>query len=481
MSCSLDEFLSKHGLKITQNPISHRTITTINPIRAGTTIVKSYPLAAFPLPTYEKELCNQCLKNTKLQACSACKKAYYCSTICQKQAWFTQHKFICKKQQHPKYENVVEGAELDEEMLRRVALLISSFQCSHNNRLGDSKLNKVCDILPKEMNITLLIEVFETLQSHKESHPHHTLLYIDKLVSYLCRFGCNNFTIHDKQMFGIGEGTYPIGSLFNHSCRPNAVVMYDGNVQIVRCIEDVNAGEEIAIAYLDVVHPRKKRREILREKYFFECHCRKCGDDDKIIDGKSITTRGFQDIYVIEKIDVIMEKELNDSLDVSDHKQRIVSELENLKKHFGDHELIEKPPILFFLTNLVLSSILPQLDNRFENYIQAFDTLLNSIHFYLSSSSSDFPSVLNPFSIDTLPIVASSFYEFEKKQEWNDAVSVGKIVLAIYLIAYPRFHPMIGWQLFRLGQCMSKCVKDDDIGGGKMREETLVILRHAKR
>ncbi|CAG8490905.1 6880_t:CDS:2 [Ambispora gerdemannii] len=379
MSRSLDEFLSKHGLKITPNPISHRTITTTRSFRAGTTIIKSYPLAAFPLPIYEKELCNQCLKNTKLQACSACKKAFYCSSICQKQAWFTQHKFTCKKRLPLKYENIVEGAELDEEMLRRVALLISPHR-SGNNGLGDSKLNGLYDILPKEMNISLLIEVFEALQSHKESHPPYALFRyesiaslvvensnskaskdIDKLVSYLCIFGCNNFTIHDEQMFGIGEGTYPIGSLFNHSCHPNAVVMYDGVVQIVKCIEDIDAGDEITIAYLDVVHPRRKRREILREKYFFNCHCRKCGDDDKII------------------------------------------------------------------------------------------------------------------------VVASLFYELEKKQEWNEAAKVGKIVLAIYLIAYPRFHPMIGWQLFRLGQCMSQCVKDDVDRGGKTREETLIILKHAKR
>lgn len=93
----------------------------------------------------------------------------------------------------------------------------------------------------------------------------------------LGRFGCNNFELHDSQLFPFGWGTFPVTSLFNHSCDPNLIIMMDKDHQVLRAIRDVEIGEELCYSYIDVALSREERRKLLREKYFFECFCPKCG------------------------------------------------------------------------------------------------------------------------------------------------------------------------------------------------------------
>jgi len=100
-----------------------------------------------------------------------------------------------------------------------------------------------------------------------------------ELVEDLGRFGCNNFEVHDEELFGFGWGAYPLTSLMNHSCEPNCVIMYEGSHQVLRVIHNVSRGEELCFSYIDVAQPRSERRRLLLDKYFFECWCPRCTDE----------------------------------------------------------------------------------------------------------------------------------------------------------------------------------------------------------
>ena len=129
-------------------------------------------------------------------------------------------------------------------------------------------------------------------------------------VDILCQFYCNVYTICDEEMKpkGLGAwcscllrvscsnhstavdtdsrclwvatlwnaGLYPHGSMMNHSCAPNCVMLYDGRDQVVRCCRDVHAGEELTVAYIDVGAPSFRRRRELLGSYFFLCKCARC-------------------------------------------------------------------------------------------------------------------------------------------------------------------------------------------------------------
>ncbi|CAG8442552.1 2331_t:CDS:10 [Diversispora eburnea] len=134
----------------------------------------------------------------------------------------------------------------------------------------------------------------------------------DDLITYLCKFSCNNFQLHDNQLFTYGEGVYPIGSFINHSCRPNSIVMYEGEKQIIKSIEDIDEEEEITISYVDAaVMNRKSRQNLLKEKYFFSCQCSRCLVDFINIEN-DIEKNKFNKLdkfkITLTKIDKLMEK-----------------------------------------------------------------------------------------------------------------------------------------------------------------------------
>uniref|UniRef100_A0A8B9G596 Protein-lysine N-trimethyltransferase SMYD5 n=1 Tax=Amazona collaria TaxID=241587 RepID=A0A8B9G596_9PSIT len=69
--------------------------------------------------------------------------------------------------------------------------------------------------------------------------------------------------------------------LSNHSCIPNAETSFPENNFLLHltALEDIEAGEEICISYLDCCQrerSRHSRNKILRENYLFTCSCPKC-------------------------------------------------------------------------------------------------------------------------------------------------------------------------------------------------------------
>jgi hypothetical protein len=71
---------------------------------------------------------------------------------------------------------------------------------------------------------------------------------------------------------------HPYAALMNHSCDYNAVVGFEGDQLFVKPVRPIRKDEQILISYIDVTNPRDVRRSDLRERYFFDCDCKKCED-----------------------------------------------------------------------------------------------------------------------------------------------------------------------------------------------------------
>ena len=172
---------------------------------------------------------------------------------CFKNAWLSYHQYVCVPQAK---ESTDAEDGMDLEMLERVALNVARYRNRVKNPNEDSGA---------EESVEATMEAFFSLMGHDTLQRRHTIdrndalarqalekpfiqttgLTLNELVHYLNVFTSNNFSINDVDMFAVGEGTYPIASLFNHSCRPNAVVMFDGALSIIRAIENIHPGTEI--------------------------------------------------------------------------------------------------------------------------------------------------------------------------------------------------------------------------------------------
>lgn len=92
-----------------------------------------------------------------------------------------------------------------------------------------------------------------------------------------CQRNMHGIVNFEGQHFG--TGLYPVASFFNHSCKPNCIVSFTGPTLCVHSIEEVGAGQELTIAYIELYAPRAWRRQQLLEGKGFECGCDRCLND----------------------------------------------------------------------------------------------------------------------------------------------------------------------------------------------------------
>jgi hypothetical protein len=75
----------------------------------------------------------------------------------------------------------------------------------------------------------------------------------------------------------MGQAIMLPGTMFNHSCAPNA--SYDAHVNNkieFKATEVIEAGEEITIPYCFTSAPVEDRQMVLKHMYRFTCDCKKC-------------------------------------------------------------------------------------------------------------------------------------------------------------------------------------------------------------
>ena len=60
-----------------------------------------------------------------------------------------------------------------------------------------------------------------------------------ELMGIYGRICVNSFDILDQDMNSIGVGIYLAPSIIDHSCKPNAVAVFEGTTIIIRALEDL--------------------------------------------------------------------------------------------------------------------------------------------------------------------------------------------------------------------------------------------------
>ncbi|KAI8365904.1 uncharacterized protein BYT42DRAFT_600671 [Radiomyces spectabilis] len=508
MSLSSNRYLDSYQLELVQNtdPIKGRSVITKKSINRGSVLTTSQPLGTVILkPT---EVCNYCCRvpvptqsNTSpLQRCSRCKSAFFCDVGCFKNAWLSYHQFVCQPSAHSK--SLAEETEqhLDQEMLERVTLNVWRDKKRKTAMKTATSTDDSCitpNNMPLEETVDVTMEAFSSLMDHYERQPKHLLeqytiiakkalsqpyisdtgMTVPELVRFLCRFKCNNFGIHDDQLSIVGEGTYPIGSLLNHSCRPNAVVMFDGALMIIRAIEDIPAGQEVTIAYVDAAHSRIYRQKALQEKYMFQCSCLRC--DDTTIYGQIDTLLGE------EESDWDRAQSLCDPS--SGLGPRLLQDIEDWdllqmcqqfdRKHDGKPN-IHQPLTVSTYTHYLIQYFAPYLwttnnasifqpaspgkriehlvtfdDPRPEAALPAVCDTYDDILRECIQNIRQYPlGGMVPFRLTTLTTATRLFYDEMADSHWQNAVKLGMYILVQYCLLYPPYHPILAQHLLLLAK-----------------------------
>ncbi|KAI9760477.1 MAG: hypothetical protein M1835_000157 [Candelina submexicana] len=96
------------------------------------------------------------------------------------------------------------------------------------------------------------------------------------VLELYCRVLINSMTLVTPVFDPVGISFDPLAASANHSCDPNAVVVFDGPRLSFRTLREIAQDEEITISYIDCTYPYQRRQAELKDRYFFPCTCSKC-------------------------------------------------------------------------------------------------------------------------------------------------------------------------------------------------------------
>ena len=103
----------------------------------------------------------------------------------------------------------------------------------------------------------------------------------EEILDIFCKFVCNYFTIDNGRFRRLGPSIFVLETVFEHSCNPNADLVFNGTTLEVRAIKMISPGEKVTINRVDLIYLGIIRQRML-QTYFITCSCSKClGDNEE--------------------------------------------------------------------------------------------------------------------------------------------------------------------------------------------------------
>ncbi|XP_043916583.1 histone-lysine N-methyltransferase SMYD3 [Protopterus annectens] len=254
-------------------------LRTVCRVSAGELLYTAVPFAY----TVSKEgrglVCEFCFaKKQGLLRCSRCKFVSYCDTSCQKQAW-QDHKreCLCLKSVSPSVptDSVRLVGRIIFKVLRQSSCLSEEL---YSLRDLESNISRISEEMKEGI---MSLAVMLNLYLKEEVKDVSRLLPTLDILDLFAKVSCNCFSIYDGEMQDVGVGLYPSMALLNHSCDPNCVIVFNGSQLLLHSVCEIQAGEELTIAYIDLIAPSFDRNKELLKRYCFICDCHRCQTQDK--------------------------------------------------------------------------------------------------------------------------------------------------------------------------------------------------------
>eukprot|EP01006_Ploeotia_vitrea_P043055 TRINITY_DN66683_c7_g2_i1.p1 TRINITY_DN66683_c7_g2~~TRINITY_DN66683_c7_g2_i1.p1 ORF type:complete len:445 (+),score=40.51 TRINITY_DN66683_c7_g2_i1:46-1380(+) len=251
-----------------------RGLTATSACPPGKLIFFEYPFAAVVGDMHTSSVCHNCFKapSKALSRCSTCKICHYCSPSCQKADW-PNHKQECKSIVKAQPHNLSHTMRL----LMRIVRRLKREPGKTNDVEALTEHSAKIDIEKRALFSHAAMAIKSAFLDGEERPLCEE---VPDMVKLICKIQCNTFHVLNNDHKAIGSALYlNLGSLVNHSCQANVIVVFDGSQLVCRSCGDIKEGDELLVSYTDLAATTETRRKILMDQYGFMCNCPLCVDE----------------------------------------------------------------------------------------------------------------------------------------------------------------------------------------------------------
>lgn len=418
----------------------------------GDTLHSSLPYVYVLMHKESERLCGHCFQQSaRLLKCSACQLSWYCSKACQKKEWMF-HREECKG--HQKIAPYI-AKDTTRLMLRLV--IKSKIVNDHERnveifgqrRCFDELMTHSKEIKSDPVRIKEFLQICESLRAFVSED--FVLPHPNELLEFYGKICINTISICDKELRQIGAGLYLGPSLLDHSCRPNAVVIFDGKVLNLKCIEPIYDGQKITISYIELLNTKARRCEELENCYYFQCTCSLCVDNEKdammksslCSDKKCSGTRGQTDDGSFLPCNVCGQSDIGDI-----YAQR------KSNASTKSHEILQKLVAL-------------KSEKKFEELLRLCEECMDDVQ-----------GILHHFNVHLIRLLEMAFDSCIELGQFAKAVSYGTRLLEPYRFFLPKFHPDLGIHLMKIGKIHLYLEQTTDALQSLQQAESIIRVTH---
>ncbi|KAI5668589.1 hypothetical protein M9H77_18442 [Catharanthus roseus] len=426
----LETALSQKGLKVSTIPGKGRCLFTARDFSPGEVILSQEPYVSVPNKNSSDSSlkCDWCFTSTTLKKCSACQVVWYCSGSCQKSDW-KLHRLECQvllKVDKDKRKSLTPSIRLMVKLYLRRKLeseKVIPISATDNYNLVDALVSHMSDVDEKQLvlyaQMANLVNLILQLPENE--------INVKEIAVNFSKLACNAHTICDAELRPLGTGLYPVISIINHSCLPNAVLLFEGRLAVVRAAQRMPKGSEVLISYIETAGSTTTRQKALKEQYYFCCNCPRCikmGEcsdiqESAILEGyrcRDKTCSGFlfcdsdNKGFVCQHCGLLREKE---------EIANVTNEVESLSKEV---------------------SVFQSSGNH---------RAATSVHKAIEKLQ---VNLCHSFSVNLLRTRETLLKMLMELQDWEEALEYCKLILPVYQRVYPGFHPLLGLQYYTCGK-----------------------------
>ncbi|KAI3972882.1 hypothetical protein MKX01_019540 [Papaver californicum] len=420
----LQRTLALTGLSVSTTPEKGRCLISTRNFSPGEVIITQEPYVCVPNNSSESK-CDGCFKSVNLKKCSACQVPWYCGSTCQKSEW-KLHQLECQALaglSKERRKSLTPSLRLMVRLyLKRKLQNERVFQttATDNYNLVEALVDHMSDIGEKQL---VLYAQMANLVNLILEWPNST---IKEIAQNFSKLACNAHTICDSELRPLGTGLYPVISIINHSCSPNAVLVFEGRRAVVRAVELIPQGTEVFISYVETAESTAARQKALKEQYFFTCSCPCCRKGIYMEVQESAILEGYGC-----KADKCNGFLLCDSDDRGFVCQTcgLVRSKEEILKISTDVKQMEDQASQFLSSG---------------NYLEASVVYRNIEQLQLK--------LCHPLSINLMRTRESLLKILMELEDWRGALTYCRYVIPSYQRVYPEIHPLVGLQYYTCGK-----------------------------